>query len=415
MEWYHLSPKSVLGPGERVHGNVGGRFVTVVALRVGLRCIDSVCYHAGGPLGLGDIEEIGGEACITCAWHNYPVSLEDGSKLYQGLELDKTTKKLVPSGWKKKPHAQRVHDVESRADGIWVRLRMDANFDSDVYAHSQACGERIQRGDVLGARRGGDGIMPAPTSGQVLAEQRWKHLRVVSNTPDGAHGFRLTLDGAQLDPKPKPPLILTDSVGLFTNVEYVVLRVGTLQRYFTPVFTPSKELLVLAIRDTGTGITSSLARLRAGDTVDVRNAVSSDPPSMDLASLGGASHFPQQFKQVLLLAAGSGVVPMYNVCVNVLDHTPSARVTFVHVNRTKEAVMCRDLLLQLDPSRVAHVFVFPGAGENRLKEVQRVLAELQPGADKMLVSWSGPKRFTDAASELVGSANLNAFTVPFLG
>ncbi|KAH9262367.1 hypothetical protein BASA82_000585 [Batrachochytrium salamandrivorans] len=365
MEWYQVSPKTALGPGERVHGNVGGRFVTVVGLRLGLRCIDSICYHAGGPLGLGDIEEIGGEACITCAWHNYPVSLEDGSKLYQGLELDKSTKKLIPSGWKKKPHAQRVHDVESRVDGIWVRLRIDAKFDSDAYAHSQACGERIQRGDVVGAKRGGDGIMPAPTSGQVLAEQRWKHLRVVSNTSDGAHGFRLVLDGAQLDPKPKSPLILTDSAGLFTNVEYVVIRVGTLQRYFTPVFTPSKELLVLSIRDTGSGITSSLARLRAGDTVDVRNTVSGDPPSMDLAGLGGA-HFPQQFQQVLLIAAGSGVVPMYNVCVNVLDHTPSTRVTFVHVNRTKEAVMCRDLLLQLDPSRVTHVFVYPVANDKTI-------------------------------------------------
>lgn len=35
-----------------------GRYVTVVEHAAQLYCIDSTCYHAGGPLGVGDIEEV---------------------------------------------------------------------------------------------------------------------------------------------------------------------------------------------------------------------------------------------------------------------------------------------------------------------------------------------------------------------
>ena len=42
---------------DRAHVQVEGRFVSVLRARDGLHCIDSVCYHTGGPLTIGDIEE----------------------------------------------------------------------------------------------------------------------------------------------------------------------------------------------------------------------------------------------------------------------------------------------------------------------------------------------------------------------
>ena len=153
---------------------MNGRFVTVI--RVGsneLYCVDSTCYHAGGPIGLGDLEEVNGEICIKCPWHSYCVSLKDGSKLYEALELDKTTKKLTPAGWRKKEHAQRVHEVREAADGaVAVRLSRAGAWDSDEYSASAICGERVAAGDKSGNLRGRDGAALLPErSGHVLAHQ----------------------------------------------------------------------------------------------------------------------------------------------------------------------------------------------------------------------------------------------------
>lgn len=35
---------------------------------------------AGGPLALGDIEDVNGHTCLVCPWHYYVVALENGEK-----------------------------------------------------------------------------------------------------------------------------------------------------------------------------------------------------------------------------------------------------------------------------------------------------------------------------------------------
>ena len=110
----------------RVHAKIDGRFVSVLRGLDGraLYCIDAVCYHMGGPLTVGDIEEVNGHECVVCPWHHYSVTLETGAKLYQAMEFDAQTRKLVPAGWKASEKRQRVHDVEQRghAGAVWVRL-----------------------------------------------------------------------------------------------------------------------------------------------------------------------------------------------------------------------------------------------------------------------------------------------------
>ncbi|XP_069481202.1 uncharacterized protein HI_0077-like isoform X2 [Ambystoma mexicanum] len=42
--------------------------------------MDSACPHEGGPLELGDIEELGsGRFVLTCPWHDFEFSLDDGT------------------------------------------------------------------------------------------------------------------------------------------------------------------------------------------------------------------------------------------------------------------------------------------------------------------------------------------------
>lgn len=68
--------------GSRLHVTVRGRYVTIFRQRGVLSAIDSICYHAGGPLTKGplqDIEELG-MTVVMCPWHNYPVSIDKGVK-----------------------------------------------------------------------------------------------------------------------------------------------------------------------------------------------------------------------------------------------------------------------------------------------------------------------------------------------
>ena len=121
--------------GDRVHVQLGDRHVSLINHKGEVYCLDSLCYHVGGPLGIGDIEDVGGRACLSCPCHLYKVTLESGEKLYGSTKLDETTGKLVPDGVKSAGVRQRTHEVEKRADGWYVRLRLDGpSLESDKYA-----------------------------------------------------------------------------------------------------------------------------------------------------------------------------------------------------------------------------------------------------------------------------------------
>ena len=78
-----------------------GRYVTVLKHEGKLHCLDSVCFHAGGPLALGDVEELpSGEPCLRCPWHYYYVALGSGEKFYQGT-VQGPDGKLLPGPWKR--------------------------------------------------------------------------------------------------------------------------------------------------------------------------------------------------------------------------------------------------------------------------------------------------------------------------
>ena len=95
--WIHLDSDAVPSQksGERVHlavpsqkddGQEEKRFVSLIRGMNGkLYCLDSTCYHMGGPLATGDIEDLGnddGGPCIVCPWHKYKVRLDTGERLF---------------------------------------------------------------------------------------------------------------------------------------------------------------------------------------------------------------------------------------------------------------------------------------------------------------------------------------------
>lgn len=103
--------------------------------------MDSVCFHAGGPLTLGDIEEVDGKPCLSCPWHKYLITLSEGDKLYDSMVM--TGGRLVPGGWKAMLRLQRTHEVRRGADGqVWLRIDAHgAELRSDSYASDQRAAE----------------------------------------------------------------------------------------------------------------------------------------------------------------------------------------------------------------------------------------------------------------------------------
>lgn len=444
--WHPIAPS--LERGSRAHGAVEGRFVTALRLSSGvLKCIDSTCYHAGGPLGLGDIEEVNGEACIKCPWHAYQVSLNDGGKFYEGLVLDQTTKKLVPSGWQKKQFAQRVHDIEERKDGsIWVKINSnEQKYDSDEYASSAVGAQRVQAGDVQGQKKGRDGNMPKSSisSGQVFAEQRWSKCKILDKMQDGTRGVCFKVTMSPLFKRKEYPLVMMNAKDLFDERFVVVRNPDTLvERCYTPVTDESDpdaaSTMILSVRVYEQGnVSARLASLKVGDFVDMRKPRATDASNCDLGAFMSTDMFaPQKLKRVLLLAAGSGITSLFSVCQSVIHNTPEAVVTLVCFNHNPDTVMCRGIVARYsmaNRSRVRLIHAFSDKvsadlveGEHQAYDQTKLSAEflqvvmsphLQEAEERILVSWCGPPGFNEVVPAELHKAGFshNCFLVPFVG
>mmetsp|Transcript_13894 Transcript_13894/g.39195 ORF Transcript_13894/g.39195 Transcript_13894/m.39195 type:complete len:101 (+) Transcript_13894:353-655(+) len=53
--------------GSKVQARVNGRYVSIFNVKGELYCIDAICYHAGGPLTVGDIEDVDGKVSGSCS------------------------------------------------------------------------------------------------------------------------------------------------------------------------------------------------------------------------------------------------------------------------------------------------------------------------------------------------------------
>lgn len=145
--WHRVSEPGAFNanPEGRLHARVNGRYISVIQHDGELHCLDSVCFHAGGPLALGDIEELEGKPCLVCPWHFYHISLRDGEKWYQAAQPGEDGK-LRAGQWKSVGQRQRVHKVEERSDGVYVQLNLEGALASDEYACKSECGARVRMG-----------------------------------------------------------------------------------------------------------------------------------------------------------------------------------------------------------------------------------------------------------------------------
>ena len=103
--------------GNRLHAKCGGRYVSVVRLNGGgLACVDSICYHAGGNLGLGDLED----DVLICPQHRFRVCLRTGD--------------ATEGGGAHARARQRLHVAYEREGSLRVRLGTNGDAASDRFA-----------------------------------------------------------------------------------------------------------------------------------------------------------------------------------------------------------------------------------------------------------------------------------------
>lgn len=90
----------------------GSRNVAVYNHKGHFYAMDNACYHHGGPLLNGDIEELGGHPCVICPWHSYRIALDTGEGLYWGLDMTsgKPVQQLKSKGCKQRTHKTYVRD-----------------------------------------------------------------------------------------------------------------------------------------------------------------------------------------------------------------------------------------------------------------------------------------------------------------
>eukprot|EP00127_Corallochytrium_limacisporum_P001382 Clim_evm4s55 gene=Clim_evmTU4s55 len=108
--WAFFGQTSELVEGKPVKKVLLGEMVIVVMYKGEYHCLDSVCYHAGGPLeeaDIQDIEDADGKhhACLVCPWHHYIISMERGEGMY--LDMDQKTRS---KGYRQRKHICKVMD-----------------------------------------------------------------------------------------------------------------------------------------------------------------------------------------------------------------------------------------------------------------------------------------------------------------
>lgn len=150
-----IESSEVADPGSRKHVQVLGRHISLIRSKDGetLYAIDSVCYHFGGPLTVGDVEDVNGWECVRCPWHDTAIRLADGAKPYKHMEAD-AEGKLTIRTWQVSEHRQRTHNVKEEDGTVFVQLtsieRVDRNEEdphcmSDRWAHNTEAAGHVTR------------------------------------------------------------------------------------------------------------------------------------------------------------------------------------------------------------------------------------------------------------------------------
>ena len=395
-----------------------------------------------------------------CPWHFYKISLKGGSKYYQALEMD-ANRRLVPSGWKAKEHAQRVHVVERRGDELFVKLAKEGKFDSDEYGTSRLCGERSHKGDRQQASAGRDGTMADALqqrrvqqlplrSGHVLNPPSKNPITAVRR-PDVYKGIGRQLSAGrawdqvtveEVERRSNSVLRLklkTTRAALFKVTKHrshlegvapakafstyhlklsAVIGDESIERPYTPVASPSQEeedseyaVVELGVRVYPQGAMSQyLNKLTAGQRLNTSAVFTPAPSAFQNAAW-------DEIENIILIGGGSGVTPLIQVaqqCIGAkgfsgkvdlicCNHSPDRIVALEALNRLQEEaksnLQVTHLLKDTDKQFNPNGASILPPGTNLAQALTTAWAHYH--AEKCAALWCGPGGFCAEVKRLV--------------
>ncbi|XP_050842784.1 Rieske domain-containing protein isoform X3 [Serinus canaria] len=116
---------------QRITAKIDGREIVVFYHEGKFHALDSRCYHEGGPLCRGEIEDIDGQACIVCPWHKFKITLETGEGLYEGINPQEPSP--TPK-WQSKGVKQRIHKITIDNGNVYIAPEKTEHLCSFVLA-----------------------------------------------------------------------------------------------------------------------------------------------------------------------------------------------------------------------------------------------------------------------------------------
>ncbi|XP_041672759.1 Rieske domain-containing protein [Cheilinus undulatus] len=138
---YFVGKKDELIQAKRSFRTLEGRDILIIYHQGVFYAMDSYCYHAGGELLNGDIEEFDGKLCIICPNHKYKITLAQGDCIYKA-----TNPRENPpvARWYNKGAKQRIHTVtEDDSGAVYVKLSNVSRWlESDFFQGEQGKIER---------------------------------------------------------------------------------------------------------------------------------------------------------------------------------------------------------------------------------------------------------------------------------
>lgn len=83
MAWHYVCESSDIPAGGGREFVVKGRIIALFRSPQGIRAIDGMCAHQGGPIAQGQLD---GD-CVTCPWHGWQYDITDGRNLLTGQQM----------------------------------------------------------------------------------------------------------------------------------------------------------------------------------------------------------------------------------------------------------------------------------------------------------------------------------------
>ncbi|XP_029907943.1 Rieske domain-containing protein [Myripristis murdjan] len=139
---HFVGKKDELIAAKRSFRTLDGRDILIVYHEGVLYAMDMYCYHAGGNLQNGDIEEFDGKLCIICPNHKYKITLAKGEGIYKATN---PKEKPPVARWYSKGLKQRTHIVTETNGDVYVEISDEPGWvESDFFQGEKGKEERAK-------------------------------------------------------------------------------------------------------------------------------------------------------------------------------------------------------------------------------------------------------------------------------